>query len=121
MRLLLKKCHTCGRLGVGPNKIKLWPFEGRLFCQEDYKDALTWDESRSSVIHGITNLKDFEKAAVRLRRYGLGGPKIIVSDWRGYIQELSEMAAWALQVGDKKTFVHYFSRATHAWALKEGS
>lgn len=125
MKLTLKRCHTCHALGVGPNKVDLWPFEGRLYCKEDYKLALTWEESRDGVTMGIDNLYEYQRAAIRLMRK-TGYLEVtwkakpgVKWDWRFYIEDLCGIAGWAMEVGDRRTFVHYASRAVWAWALKE--
>jgi hypothetical protein len=118
MKLIIKKCHTCKALGVGPLKVKLWPFENRLYCQEHYHQALTWDESRSNVTNWIKSEFDFEKAVALVRKWGRKDPIVRVKNWRAYIQECSELAAWAFDK-DRRTFVYYFARAVYAWALKE--
>lgn len=108
MKLQVKRCHTCKARGLGPGAVKLWPFEGRLYCAEDYKDTLSWHESRPNIILALM----FEIAEP--------GKKQVTypPDWRSYIYECCEMAAWALD-RDRRTFVHYFSRAMYAWTLKE--
>lgn len=119
MKLLIKKCFSCGALGIGPNAVKLWPFEGRLYCREHYKDPLTWHESRSEVVRGITSMAEQDAAVARVRRWGRKIQKIPKQDWGPYIAEHAELAAWAMTQGDKRTFTYYFSRAVWAWALKE--
>lgn len=108
MKLLVKRCHTCKARGLGPGAVKLWPFEGRLYCAEDYKDTLTWHESRPNIVMALmfeiakpNEVKIWDKP-----------------DWKQYIFECCQMAEWALGK-DKRTFVHYFSRAMYAWTLKE--
>jgi len=122
MKLTLRRCHTCRALGVGPNRVKLWPFEGRLYCGSDYRDVLTWDESRGNIVLAL-QIEDanVREGVRRLRRTGyLTLPTVIHrTEWRGYICDLCQMAGWALAVGDRRTFVYYFSRAVWAWALKE--
>lgn len=119
MKLVLRRCHTCKALGVGPHRVKLWPFEGRLYCKRDYMDALTWDESRWGVVGGIKNIHDFDQAVTFVRRYGRKVRPAGVINWSPYIVECAELAGWALVVDDRRTFVYYFSRALWAWALKE--
>jgi hypothetical protein len=119
MKVILQRCHTCKALGVGPHAVKLWPFEGRMYCKEHYRDPLTWHESRSEVIRGIEVEFDFGWAVKQLRRWGRKPAVIKIQNWRGYIEELCSLAEFGLLRGDKRTFVHYFARATYAWALKE--
>lgn len=121
MKLQIKKCRTCGALGVGPRAVKLYPMNGHLYCPNDWKGALTWEESRSEVLRGLQaedqNMKDFVGAWQRVSL----PPRPTVTTWTAYLHELSGMAGWALQVGDRRTFVHYFSRAMWAWELSEGA
>ncbi len=124
MRLTLKRCHTCRALGVGPRAVRLWPFEGRMYCASDYRDALTWGESRGNVVRGTENLYNYQQDAIKHMRksgyieFAMLKPK---QNWRAYITECSVMAAMALEYDDRRTFVYYFSRAVWAWALKENA
>jgi len=69
---------------------------------------LAWHESRPNIILALM----FEVAEpIKQRKY-------LKFDWRTYIFECCEMAAWAFE-RDRRTFVHYFSRAMYAWTLKE--
>lgn len=121
MKLQLKRCRTCKALGVGPRAVKLYPLDGELYCASDWKGALSWDESRSEVLRGLQaedqNMKDFVAAHQRMPVR----PRPTVTTWTAYLHELSGMAGWALQVGDRRTFVHYFSRAVWAWELSRGA
>lgn len=120
MKIKILRCHTCGALGVGPNKIKLWPLDDLLYCEQGsvkhpgcFRSALTWHESRTQVVRGIETEHNF---------YHTKPIKKILPkkrDWRSMIRELSDLAGWGLEVGDKRTFVHYASRAVLAWGLKE--
>lgn len=115
MKLQIKKCRTCGALGVGPNAVKLRPLDNQLYCDPDWKKALDWHSNRTEVTSGIRSMAEFEQAV----RAGLRSPKLARVRWEGYILECAEMARLALKVQDKRTFVHYFSRAMYAWTLKE--
>ena len=114
-RLKIQRCRTCHALGVGPLAVKLYPLDDLLYCERGtpkdpgcYRQALAWHESRPNIILALM----FEIAG--------SGKKNITHppDWRAYIYECCEMAGWALGK-DKRTFVHYFSRAMYAWTLKE--
>jgi hypothetical protein len=123
MRLTVRKCRTCGALGLGPNAIDLWPLDGWLYCREDFKTALQWDEQRSHVVRGVSNLYTYQQDAVRrIKKLGyLQITKVEAKwDWRGYIQDCAGLAGWALEADDRRTFVYYFSRAMYAWSLMEG-
>jgi hypothetical protein len=109
----IQKCFTCGALGVGPHKVKLWPFESRMYCREHYQEALGWDESRGQVIQGIKSLhENYTARPAKIKKYKK-------HDWKAYIQECAEFASIALVHQDRRTFVHYFARAIYAWALQE--
>lgn len=115
MKLQIKKCRTCGALGIGPCAVKLRPLDDQLYCDADWKKALDWFSNRSEVTSGIRSMAEFEQAV----RSGLRPAKIACVRWEGYILECAEMARLALKVQDKRTFVYYFSRAMYAWTLKE--
>lgn len=119
MKLIPKWCHTCGALGVGPKAVKLWPFEGRFYCKEDYKDPLTWHESRGAVVAGIKSGVDFEWAAAQLRKYGRKPLWVPINNWDPYIRDLCGLAEFGLIQQDKKIFVKYFTLAVWAWALSQ--
>lgn len=116
MKLWVKRCRTCGALGVGPKPTKLYPLDDLLYCKEDFKDALEWHESRGQVVSGVKSIKEFHEDVLRPPKKLKVGSRSI---WRGYIEEVADMAGWALEVGDRRVFVHYFARAMYAWALKE--
>ena len=114
MKLKIKRCHTCGALGLGPHAAKLYPLDDLLYCERGtpkapgcYRQALNWHESRPVVILALR----FELSKPLAQQVYLR------LDWRAYIHECSEMAAWALGK-DKRTFVHYFARAVYAWSLE---
>lgn len=114
-RLKIQRCKTCHMLGVGPNAVKLYPLDDLLYCERGtpkdpgcYRQALAWHESRPNIILALM----FEIAKPREVKE-LGN-----IDWRPYIYECCEMAAWALD-HDRRTFVHYFARAVYAWTLRE--
>jgi hypothetical protein len=109
MKFQIKKCFTCGALGIGPHAVKLWPFEDRLYCKEHYKEPLDWHESRGNIVMAL--MFEVARPVDRKRFKSL--------DWRGYLTELCLLAGWALKIGDKRTFTHYFSRAMYAWSLKQ--
>lgn len=115
MRFQIKKCRTCGALGVGPNAVKLRPLDDQLYCDADWKKALDWHSNRAEVTSGIRSMAEFEQAV----RTGLRPPKVARVRWEGYILECAEMARLALGNGDKRTFAYYFARAMYAWTLKE--
>lgn len=111
MRVLVQRCKKCGALGVGPAAVKLHPMNGDLLCDADWREALEWEASRANVVEGIKReLTIYDKPKTK---------KLKPHDWRGYITEQSEFAAWALAINDRRIFVHYFARAVYAWALKE--
>lgn len=119
MRVVLKKCHTCGALGVGPHAVKLWPFENRMYCREHYREPLEWDEERSTVTDAIRTVKDFDETVASGLWRRMFRPSKVPRDWRGYIEECAGLAGWALEAGDRRTFTYYFARATYAWALSQ--
>lgn len=119
MKIVIKKCHECGALGVGPHAVKLWPFESRMYCKEHYKDPLQWHENRAAVTQGIESVFTFEQAAALLRRWGRKNPVVRITNWKPHIQELCALAEFGLLRGDKRTFVHYASRAIYAWGLSQ--
>ena len=125
----IQKCHTCGKLGVGPHLVKLFEFEGRLYCERGtpdqpgcYRSALNWHGNRSSVVTGIAHLGGYQKEAAKIYnkhdylQWPKRRPKV---EWRGYIEEYAGISALAMMHGDKRTFVYCFSRAMYAWTLKE--
>lgn len=115
MKLQVKRCRTCGALGIGPNAVKLRMFEGRWYCDDHWLEALSWHTNREAVISGIQSVVDFDQQV----RQGLPKVKPVRVDWLPLIREWSGLAGWALEVGDRRTFVHYFSRAMQAWGLSE--
>lgn len=119
LKIKTRRCWTCGARGLGPGAVKLFPFEDRLYCAEDFKAALEWDSRRDTVTGGIKHVITFEKAAQLIRRYGRKPAVVRVSNWTPYIWDLCTMAEFGLLRGDRKTFVHYFARAMYAWTLKE--
>lgn len=119
MKLIPKRCHTCGALGVGHKAVKLWPFEGRMYCKEDYKDPLTWHESRSGVISGIKSEKEFYET---VRELGYALPREVPGrNWEPYIRDLCGLAEFGLIHHDQKIFVRYFAKALWAWSLSQGA
>lgn len=113
----VQRCRTCGKLGVGPHAVKLYPFEDHLYCREDFRGALQWHEQRGHVTSGIESMNEFMLEIARN-----GSPLLkrsIQTRWEPYIRDLSGLAGWALEVGDRRTFVHYFARALYAWELRE--
>lgn len=122
MKILTKRCRTCGALGLGPHPVKLFPFEGHLYCRDDFKDALTWDESRPSVVYGISSRKDFDSEAAKYRRHILRQkvwPPANHVKWEPYIRDLCGLAEWGLLHQDKKIFTRYAALAVLAWGMKE--
>lgn len=119
MKILVKRCSVCGALGVGPNPVKLWPFEGRLYCKDDYDQPLQWHEQRSHVVGGLAIEVSNAREAPKVRRRLDHPPKPARRDWRGYIAEHAEMAAIGLFIGDKRIFVKHFALALYAQTLKE--
>ena len=116
MNLVVQRCRTCGRVGFGPNGVKLYPLDGQLYCERGtpknpghWKEALAWHETRQDVILWL----QLELAEPTRKR------KFKPLEWVGFIHELAEMAGLALEHDDRRTFVHYASRAVWAWALKE--
>lgn len=121
MKLVIKRCHTCGALGVGPKAVKLWSFEGRMYCKEDYKDPLTWHESRGAVTSGIRSEVEFASTVLRMSRWRPRERRERPQDWRGFIQECAGLAEFGLLRGDQKIFVRYFAKALWAWSLSQGA
>jgi hypothetical protein len=122
VRLILKRCFSCGALGIGLWAVKLWHFESRMYCREHYRDALTWHESRGNISLAL-QIEDanVREAARRVRETGyltkvVRQPKI---QWLWYLHDLCALAEFGLLHGDRKTFVYYFARAVYAWELKE--
>jgi hypothetical protein len=119
MKIQLKKCRTCGALGVGPAAQRLYPLEGQLYCKAHYGRSLDWEVNREAVVMGIEGMVNFIKDA--------HGHKIYITKrsttqrWEGYIYEQAGMAGEALVIGDRRTFVYYFSRALWAWELSRGA
>lgn len=115
LRLQIKKCRTCGALGVGPFAVELFPLDDQLYCRSDWKAALEWHSNRLEVTSGIRSMVEFDRAV----RLGVRPAKIARVRWEGYIMECAEMAWLAWTNGDRRTFVYYFARAMYAWTLKE--
>lgn len=125
MKLQIKKCATCGALGVGPRAVKLHPLDGLLYCERGdaetpgcYRQALDWHENRSTMVLAMM----FENAAVESIERKMRKAVNIKSTkpgWLGFIDEQAWLAGWGLEHDDKKIFVYYFARAVWAWALKE--
>ncbi len=124
----LRRCHTCHLPGVGPVRAKLYTFEDRLYCATHFKAVLTWHESRGNVVRGLRseyenrveierNLRRGETLAQRVQGAMTAEER---RDWRGYLVECCELAAWAFEHDSRRTFVYYAARAVYAWALKEG-
>lgn len=90
---------------------------GALYCRDDWRKALVWEEQRGAVLMGLHSLVTFDRD-VRRARWAKPRQAPVVK-WEIYILELSEMAGWALKAGDRRTFVHYFARAMYAWTLRE--
>lgn len=116
MRFSLKKCRTCGVLGVGPNAVKLWPCDGQLYCERGtpkspgcWRQALQWHESRGNIIMAL----QFELARPGKAR------KERPLDWRPYVERLCQEAGTALKKNDRKGFVQSIARALYALELKE--
>lgn len=114
MRIEIKKCRTCGALGVGPSAVKLFPVDGQLYCQPHFGKSLDWAVNREAVIQGLESLVHFQQDVRNVARVAIIEPKKV---WRAYIEEQAGMAAEALVMGDRRTFVYYFSRALWAWEL----
>lgn len=113
MQIQLKKCRTCGALGVGPDAAKLYPLDDLLYCKAHYGNSLDWTVNREAVVQGLGGMVNFLKDSKKIYVAKQESPK----NWRSYIEELSGMAAEALVMGDRRTFVYYFSRALWAWEL----
>lgn len=109
MKLQLKRCRTCGAVGVGPAAVRLFPLDGLLYCAPDFKSALDWTTNREGVTMGI------ERELRVYDRYE--DLKFSPQSWSSFLHELSGMAAEALVMDDRRTFVHYFARALWAWEL----
>lgn len=114
VKLQLKKCRTCGAVGVGPAAVRLFPLDGLLYCAPDFKSALDWTTNREAVTMGLRM-----EEAHRLIKKHQDVPAYYPKDWKAYLCELSGLAAEALVMGDRRTFVHYFARALWAWELSQ--
>lgn len=119
MKLEIKKCRTCGALGVGPNAVKLFPVDGQLYCKSHYGKSLDWAVNREAVIMGIESMTKITPKEGQRIIAKLQNAPVFVKDWNGYIYEQAGMAAEALVMGDHRTFVYYFSRALWAWELSK--
>ncbi len=117
MKFQVRRCRTCGASGVGPVAAKLYEVDGALYCEQGspkkpgcWRLALTWYESRGQVFMGLQHeLKAYQKPRKQ---------KNAKQDWHAYIVDLCEMAGFGLEVGDRRTFVFYASKALLAWDLK---
>lgn len=119
VKLIPKRCHTCGALGVGPDAVKLWPFEGRFYCKEHYQDPLTWHESRGAVVAGIKSESEFDVAVRAFKRQRGNVLKGAWQEWDPYIRDICGLAEFGLIQQDKKIFVKYFTLAVWAWDLSQ--
>lgn len=121
MQIKIKECRVCGAMPFGVRPVKLMPWEGAYVCDKHMRDALDWHEVRPSVIRAVESYVNMlAEAKKRIGRTGyLSAPDSVKQfDWRGYIQECCGMAELALLHDDRRTFVHYFSRALYAHTLK---
>lgn len=119
MKLQLKRCRTCGAVGVGPAAVRLFPLDGLLYCREHYGGSLDWTVNRSAVVMGLERetkltLLDAQKL---LKKFQTAHPYAPIKNWNAYLHELSGMAAEALVMDDRRTFVYYCARALWAWEL----
>lgn len=120
MKIELKRCRTCGALGVGPNAVKLFPLDDLLYCRPHYGKSLDWTANREAVVQGIESMtkitpQELQRVIKNLGNHISGGTK----NWAAFISENAGMAAEALVMGDRRTFVYYFSRALWAWELSK--
>lgn len=120
MKIQIQKCAQfgCSVLGVGPRAQRLWPLEGRLWCRAHFKPALDWAAAgRELMFDGIDWLRKVWKVYPEFKPLDVVKQK--PKNWRGLLEEYAGMAGWALEVGDRRTFIHYASRAVWAWALSQ--
>jgi len=115
MILLVKQCKTCGKLGVGPNKVKLFPMDMLLFCHDCWKKQLEWSaEGRDLAINGLGYMRKMWKQHPEY--VPTAKPR---TSWTSYTHEQAELAGIALEHADKRSFVHFFARALYAWTLQQ--
>lgn len=121
MQIKIKKCKVCGAMPFGAHPVKLMPWEGVWICDKHMREALDWHEIRPSVIRAVESyvnmLADAQKRILRtgyLTAFTIPGRK---KNWTPYLQECAGMAELALLHDDRRTFVHYFSRALYAHTL----
>lgn len=114
MKIKIKKCRTCGALGVGQSAVKLFPLDDLLYCKAHYGKSLDWTVNREAVVQGLSGMVNFiEDSGKKVYLAKQSRPQ----KWEAYIYEQAGMAAEALVMGDRRTFVYYFSRALWAWEL----